>query len=397
MNSKRALSTGPIARSLSLLVLGALGMGSTATSVSALTIDDTFLSSITGSSDAADIEAAIDFSSSQIAQLYSNNATVNILFGTGDLGPGGLGQSNMGSYRNTYSNYTGLLTADAAAHPANTTLSTAVANLQYGNDANGSKPVVSTSADLRALGQAASPCFNASGSFVGGCGQIYDGVVTISSTKPFNYSTSGPIPAYNGSNTQFSAVRTLEHEIDEILGGGGPGSTLNDIASGGSSFFTGSVGGLDLYRYSAFHTPGLTTGAGVTAYFSVDGGSTEIVGFNQNQNGDYADFGPNIDPCGGGFGGPAGLIQDAFSCRNETPEAFSRGIPEDLMLESLGYNPTPLPSTWLMLLSGLASLGFFAYRGTQKNAAAIAAAQPKHAMGVRRDRRKAAFSVPLTA
>jgi hypothetical protein len=35
---------------------------------------------------------------------------------------------------------------------------------------------------------------------------------------------------------------------------------------------------------------------------------------------------------------------------------------------------TPLPSTWLMLLSGFVGLGFFAYRGTKKNAAALAAA-----------------------
>jgi hypothetical protein len=34
---------------------------------------------------------------------------------------------------------------------------------------------------------------------------------------------------------------------------------------------------------------------------------------------------------------------------------------------------TPLPSTWLMLLSGFVGLGFFAYRGTKRNAAAIAA------------------------
>ena len=36
-------------------------------------------------------------------------------------------------------------------------------------------------------------------------------------------------------------------------------------------------------------------------------------------------------------------------------------------------NATPLPSTWLMLLSGFVGLGFFAYRGTKK-AAALAAA-----------------------
>jgi hypothetical protein len=35
---------------------------------------------------------------------------------------------------------------------------------------------------------------------------------------------------------------------------------------------------------------------------------------------------------------------------------------------------TPLPSTWLMLLSGFLGLGFFAYRGINKSVAAVAAA-----------------------
>lgn len=35
---------------------------------------------------------------------------------------------------------------------------------------------------------------------------------------------------------------------------------------------------------------------------------------------------------------------------------------------------TPLPSTWLMMLSGFIGFGFLAYRGTKKNSAALAAA-----------------------
>lgn len=35
-------------------------------------------------------------------------------------------------------------------------------------------------------------------------------------------------------------------------------------------------------------------------------------------------------------------------------------------------NPTPLPSTWLMLLSGFVGLGYFAYRGMTKNVSALA-------------------------
>jgi hypothetical protein len=44
------------------------------------------------------------------------------------------------------------------------------------------------------------------------------------------------------------------------------------------------------------------------------------------------------------------------------------------LLDDSQLTATPLPSTWLMLLSGFVGLGFFAYRGTKKNSAAIAAA-----------------------
>lgn len=44
------------------------------------------------------------------------------------------------------------------------------------------------------------------------------------------------------------------------------------------------------------------------------------------------------------------------------------------LLLSPNLATTPLPSTWLMLLSGFAGLGFFAYRGMKKSASAIAAA-----------------------
>src|ERR1019366_5807948 len=42
--------------------------------------------------------------------------------------------------------------------------------------------------------------------------------------------------------------------------------------------------------------------------------------------------------------------------------------------DNVTVDPTPLPSTWLMLISGFVGLGFLAYRGTKKNAVAFAAA-----------------------
>jgi hypothetical protein len=44
------------------------------------------------------------------------------------------------------------------------------------------------------------------------------------------------------------------------------------------------------------------------------------------------------------------------------------------VLANWSLTATPLPSTWLMLLSGFVGLGFFAYRGTKKSAAALVAA-----------------------
>ena len=193
--------------------------------------------------------------------------------------------------------------------------------------------------------------------------------------QPLTYTQ--PVPAYDGTNLTYDATRTMEHEIDEVLGGGGSGSTLNDVAIFGidnpQDPFTFYQGALDLYRYAAPGTPSFSTSSSDSSYFSVDGGVTDIVGFNQYSQGDFADFGPLADACDpSGFGGPAGLIQDAFSCNNETGEKFTKTSPEYAMLESLGYDPIPSttvpePATWVMLIAGFAGLG---YAGRRKGVAA---------------------------
>jgi hypothetical protein len=51
--------------------------------------------------------------------------------------------------------------------------------------------------------------------------------------------------------------------------------------------------------------------------------------------------------------------------------ALSQGA---AVLDNVSLSETPLPSTWLMLLSGFVGLGYFAYRGTKKRTAVMAAA-----------------------
>jgi PEP-CTERM motif len=333
-----------------LFVASALAIGLTTTSVNAVTIIDNFDTTITNNADAANIESAIQTASNTISSLFSNAVTVNVLF---KFNSSVLGQSQSTEYHLPYSTYTSQLQANAAANPANATLATAVAHLSSGNGANGNGVMIlAASADLRALGQtSAVGVVNSSG----GLGGTYDAIVSIG-----NLSYSNPGPGFNSQG-----VSVVEHEIDEVLGGGGTGSTI-----GYSSVST--FGPLDLYRYHSTtstiagltSTPSYTTSSSEVAGFSVDGGATGIAQFNQAGGGsDYGDF-ANV----------ACNIQDAFYCG--TTPVFSNSSPEYLMLEAIGYDPVtgalPEPSTWAMMILGFAGIGFMAYRRKSKPALMVA-------------------------
>jgi hypothetical protein len=331
----------------------------------ALDITPTFDSSVTGASNATQIEKAFNNAAGSIGSLFSNDFTVPILVEAVHAGTNGfLAASESTYYYTDYGSYAGLLAGAAAAHPANTTLNTAVAHLGSGNQ-GGTLGVVATNTVFQALG--------IPGADVPGAYGPYDGVILLNIDQPFSYTQ--PVPAYDGTNVMFDATSAFQHEIDEVLGGGGSGSTLNDVADFGlnnpADLFTSLQGALDLYRYSAPGTPSFSTNPNDTAYFSVDGGATEIVGFNQYSQGDFGDFGPLTQVCPGGLylGGPVGLIQDAFGCNNETGEAFTMASPEFKMLEAIGYNAVPEPSSWAMMILGFIGLGLAGHGASRRNGA----------------------------
>ena len=151
----------------------------------------------------------------------------------------------------------------------------------------------------------------------------------------------------NGSNYSIQSVAA--HEIDEVLGIGGTGSTISQS--------TTSAGPLDLFRYTANGTRSYATGTGIAPYFSIDGGKTALVHFNQYGGGsDYSDWGNGNTPAQGAGNNPP-QVQDAFGTPGVNT-VFGRN--ELIALDVIGWNLTtagsaveaPEPATLAMLAIG---------------------------------------------
>jgi hypothetical protein len=315
------MSVRALNNSLRLLAPSALVLGLIATSAGAVTINDFFVTSGScGQSGCVNFstsglnQAQIIAATNQIASYYSNNVTINILFG-GNTSIGNGAQTFNSYYGNTYGAYTGLLAANSAAHLSNTVLASAVANFPNGNGATGNlvgSHVVEASAQLRANGQTGdNGGFNSNGTFVGAAGTI-DAVVMLGVG---------------------ASVAAAVHEINEVMGGGGSGSMLATQFQTfcASAFgFPNCLGGTDLYRYSSNHTPSFDITQ--AAYLSVDGGATAIAQFNNGGVGDTGDF--TTSPC---------LIQSWQVCSGPLDfngVSYNVGSISYQMLEAVGWDPT---------------------------------------------------------
>ena len=301
-----------------------------------LVIVPTYASSITSDANAATIENTIQTAINSLDGDIANNVTVNITFGEMTSG---LGDSSTYQYDIPYSTYIADLTNHQTLTVQDTTARASLPLSTTTNPVNGNSQIQTTGALLRAFGINALPP----------AGQP-DSVVEFN-TSLVNISLGNP-----GAG-KYSLASVVTHEMDEVLGTGGGGSQLE---AGGST--TGPVGPLDLYRYSALGVRSYTDAAGADPYFSINGGATNLVYFNQTGNGDYADWGNGITANQQGNNPP--LVQDAFGTPGSNPQLSSQEL---TALDVVGWNLTtagtliedgavPEPSTWAMLIGGLVAL-----------------------------------------
>ena len=257
-NSNGVRGAAAVAASLLLLAVGG-------TAKANLTIVPTFDTSINNDPNAAAIKQTINTAISTIDSYLANNVQVNITFVDGNSG---LGSSDTFYDTTSYSTYlSGLETKQTlSSNDVKALASLGVSapfNNPTNNPVNGNPQITASVPLLRVLGYEPGP------------GTTADSTITFNGTIT-NDSRTGP---QNPNN--YDLQSTIAHEIDEVLGIGGAGSTL---AAGQPT--DGPVGVLDLYRYSAAGVRSYTTSQSIqNPYFSIDGGTTGLVHFNQDQDG----------------------------------------------------------------------------------------------------------------
>lgn len=220
---------------------------------------------------------------------FSDPVTVNITFVSTNSG---LGESLTFSAPVNYSDFYNALVASAKT----TNDAVVLAHLPNASTSGSTDPVTGstsirlTTAHLRALG------FNGS---ITNDATIFLNMSIINVTRP---------PAVS---TNYDLQAVASHEIDEVLG------TISGVNQP-------NIRPADLFRFSGPGTRNYTT-SGDSAYFSIDGGNTLLVQYNQNSQGDYGDWWST--------GAHTPRVQDAFGTPAATPDL---GV-ELTVLDSVGW------------------------------------------------------------
>lgn len=303
---------------------------------STLFIVPTFDSSITSDPNASAIEATINSAIATYAADFSNPITVDITF---EEMSSGLGSNSTFFETIPYATYCNAL----VAHATTANDASAVASLLVGgvcptnNPVTGSSMINVKTPNLRALGLLGPP-------------SSADGTVMVN--------TSLTNPGSPGSALSYSLISVVEHEMDELLGLGSalPNTNAGSFATVGAAP-SNSPFPEDLFRYTAgpggtrtFSAGSPCSGLG-NAFFSINGGTTDLAQFNNACNGgDFGDWAVVGSP----------KVQDWQATPGANP---SLGV-ELVALDVVGYDlvDAPEPGTFFLVGSALLSVVFLRRR-----------------------------------
>ena len=152
-----------------------------------------------------------------------------------------------------------------------------------------------------------------------------DGYVSLSSALSFQYNQTA-------AGGKFDAIGAAQHEFTEVMG---------RIASVGAGVGSGVYTALDLFRYTSTNNAhpesgspvrALSQQSGDVAYFSIDGGATNLGGFNpSNGSSDYGDW-------------SSSMTNDPFG--NSNPGVVERMSGNDVVeMAAIGWNMTSRGAT----------------------------------------------------
>jgi len=222
-------------------------------------------SSVTSAQNWQSIESSVVSAAKIFTNLFHNHDILNIAVGFGEvagsaLAPGALGESESFAYLvpNDGTINAALAAADAGLVHIGVMAPDATSALEGVPNSD----FIITSANAKALGLV-DPTAG------------LDGFIGLSDTAPISFGQIVP------SGSQYDAIGLAAHELSEVMGRIGlAGASLDGV----NSFYTP----LDVFRYTAPGTPDLAPSAG---YFSLNDGFTQILPFNDpNNGGDAADW-----------------------------------------------------------------------------------------------------------
>jgi hypothetical protein len=281
-----------------------------------LVITPIFDATITNDPNSAMIQNAINAALATYQWRFSDPITVTIRFAKMT---NGLGQSSTYAGTIAYTDFLAALADDSMTTNDSTALNYLPGGT--GNPVDGDPSVTLTTANLRALGFAVVPPNNQP-----------DSIISL------NFSIMNLTRATVDSS-KYDLAAVMQHEVDEALGFS---SALNNLNNGDPTP-TGAVRVLDLFRYDQNGARSFNTASNLQAYFSIDGGTTELVRYNQTQVGDFQDWYSGA--------GHTPRVQDAWGTPGATPDL---GV-ELTALDVIGYNlvaAIPKPTIISMAPSG---------------------------------------------